>query len=73
MPDACDIFVTVPHTDVRCRVSGGPKNNAPPIGRRMCDEQAGVTRGYCRVSDCAAVGQAESLPQWPSQTRQRHS
>lgn len=71
MPDVYDIFVTVSHTDVRRQTA--PKSNAPPLGRRMCDEPAGVTPGYCRVSDCAAVGQAGSLPQWPSQTRHRHS
>lgn len=71
MPDACDDLVTPSHAPAPRRPA--PKSNAPPSGRRMCDKQAGVPFGYCRVSDCAALGHAGSLPQWPSQTRQRHS
>lgn len=71
MPDGRDARVTASHGMI-------PAASAPQM-QRAAQQAAQVRhRGvhetyYCRVSDCAAFGHAGSLPQWPSQTRQRHS
>jgi hypothetical protein len=71
MPDGRDVPVTVSGRIIPAD-SACQKQRAAQRAARV--RQAGMRKTrYCRVSDCAALGHAGSLPQWPSQTRQRHS
>jgi len=71
MPDGRDALVTVSHRMIPA-ASVPQKQRAAQRAAQIRHRDVQET-DYCRVSDCAAFGHAGSLPQWPSQTRQRHN